>query len=351
MSRSRDYVHLTDEIDQNFLADIIKNGFEIGQLWREGDFLPNEISLVEWGNQNDLSNFFLIPNPQKTAISSYLNSKLNQREWKEEFHFSPLKTKFIKTEEQLIDVLNEMTSPIVLKSEFGIAGRNHIIIENSSQGWKLQQIKKKLFGFPIFIEEWVGKNRVLDFSTLWDFTESGPIFLGSTEMIVGEDGSFFGIKMSAEREKQLTHILPKSLEIIKTVFNSIEYPYIGPCAMDGFLFSKDSLIQAQIFSEINFRYSMGRILYEIRMRRNIRTEESGILFLSLHKTKSFNEYLWLSRLKEESKTNIFFVTPVRDHKGKLFQTVGIYYEENEKFLPAQNLLGWILEQWNLQMEI
>lgn len=263
---------------------------------------------------------------------------------------SPLKTKLIASEEQLIDYLADLQHPIALKSEYGLAGRNHIILENQSQGWKLQQISKKLFRYPIYVEDWVGKDRYLDFSTLWDFTSTGPVFLGSTEMMVDKDGSFRGIRMSAEKEKQLTWILPNCLDTMKSVFYTSDYKPTGPAAMDGFFYRKDSQVATQVFSEINFRYSMGRILYEIRKKRNVKTEESGILFLPLNKMKPFNEVTWLSSLREQTGASIFFVTPIRDAKGKFFQNVGIYYEENQKSMPAEELIEWLTQQWRMKIE-
>jgi hypothetical protein len=325
-------------------------GFDIGSPWTEGDFLPDDLELIEWGKMNVLVDSYLQGDKESFERSKYLNSKLNQSDWKVQFDITKLRSKLISSEEQLIDYLTNFEFPIVLKAEFGLAGRNHIIIENPGQGWKLQQVNKKLFRYPILAEEWVGKSRSMDFSTLWDFHPHGPIYLGSTEMIIDVDGSFRGISMSASKEKQLTQILPLCLDTMKDIYAKAEYKPVGPAAMDGFFFLRNSQTQIQLLSEINFRYSMGRILYEIRKRRNIRIEESGILFLPLNKMKLFNEETCLTMLKEESKAEFFFVTPLRDWKGKHFQNVGLYYETNGSSLPAHSIIGWIFEQWKNKIE-
>ncbi len=344
-------VHLTELPHKNFRENLETIGFEIGAPWQEGDFLQDTPSFIEWGRINDLSQGYIERNSLKEEESRYLNSKINQREWKQESTLSPLKSTLINSEEQLIDALNHMESPVVLKGEFGLAGRNHIVIENQTQGWKLQQIPKKLFGYPIFAEEWVGKQRTLDFSTLWDFSETGPFFLGSTEMILDEDGSFRGIRMSAKKELQLTSILPNCLETIKTVYDLALFKPIGPAAMDGFFFNRDGEIKVQVFSEINFRYSMGRILYEIRKRRNVRVLESGILFLPLTKIKPFDELKWIHFLKKETQGEFFFVTPIQDLRGKYFQNVGLYFEAPETSIQEEALLQWILEDWRAKVSV
>jgi hypothetical protein len=349
LSHRDDYVHITEPVDSNYLKGLFDNGFEIGSPWSDGDLLPDATKLIEWGSLNDLDESSLALNSEKFNKASYLNSKLNQREWKVDLQLSEINSKYISSEEQLIDYLNDIQHSVVLKAEYGLAGRNHIIIENQSQGWKLQQVNKKLFRYPIFAEEWVGKSRFLDFSTLWDFRNDGPVYLGSTEMIIDEDGSFRGISMSAWKEKQLINVLPSCLDTMKSVYNAIEFKPTGPAAMDGFFYKSGSIVKTQVFSEINFRYSMGRILYEIRKRRNLHTFESGILFLSLSKIKSFNEDKWLEFIRKETSGNFFFATPLRDWKGKLFQTVGIYYETNENSLPADSLIPWILEEWQVKL--
>ncbi|TGL57114.1 hypothetical protein EHQ58_15095 [Leptospira ognonensis] len=350
LSRSEDFVHITEPTDENFLKDLSVHGFSFGSSWLEGDFLPEDANLVEWGRRHDLNESYLIENSEKIEISSYLNSKLTQRQWKEDLGLSELRSKLISSEEQLLDYLSDLIHPVVLKSEYGLAGRNHIILENQSQGWKLQQIAKKLFRYPIYAEDWVGKERYLDFSTLWDFTSTSPVYLGSTEMMVDKDGSFRGIRISAEKEKQLTWILPNCLETMKSVFSASEYRPTGPAAMDGFFYRKDTSVGTQVFSEINFRYSMGRVLYEIRKKRNVKMDESGILFLPLNKMKPFNEVAWLVSLREQTGASIFFVTPIRDAKGKFFQNVGIYYEVNDKSMPAEELVEWLTQQWRMKIE-
>jgi hypothetical protein len=345
LSGTDDYVHLTDPASPKFLSSLREEGFEFGLPWSEGEFIPSDCKIKEWGDAHDLVLGNLIPNQNKIAISQYLNSKINQREWKEELGLSPLRTKLLRSEEQLIEFLEDTTFPLVLKGAYGIAGRNHIIIENQSQGWKLQQIAKKLFGFPIYAEEWVGSERILDFSTLWEFREDGPLYLGSTEMIVDIDGSFRGISMSSRKESQLTHVLPRCLEVIKAVYVSSEVKPIGPAAMDGFLFRKDTNVNAQVFSEINFRYSMGRILYEIRKKRLLKEVESGIVFLPLHKIKTFNEEAWLQKIKNEFGSDFFFVTPTADSKGKPFQTIGLYYQLKDGSYNANDMLPSLFQDW------
>lgn len=313
----------------------------------KGDLLSGDLNLTEWGKMHVLSDDDLDFDTDSYEDSRYLNSKLNQFQWKEDAALSPLWARTIHSEETLIDFLNELDSPVVLKAAFGLAGRNQIIIEKQSQGWKLQQISKRLFSYPIIAEQWVGGDRFYDFSTLWDFLEDGPIYLGCTEMIVEKDGTFRGIRMGRGVEESLLPFLESSLRTIKTVFGLLEVKPTGPAAMDGFLYKiKDGLVQCQPFSEINFRYSMGRILYEIRKRRNLKDEESVLLFLPLVNLKKWSEWEWLAKLRKETEREIFFATPPRDGKGKLFQTVGLYFESKKDLdYDASATFHKVMEEW------
>ncbi|BDA77751.1 hypothetical protein LPTSP3_g06810 [Leptospira kobayashii] len=313
----------------------------------KGDLLSGDLNLTEWGKMHVLSDGGLDFDPDSYEDSRYLNSKLNQFQWKEDTCLSPLWSRIIRSEETLIDFLNELDSPVVLKSAFGLAGRNQIVIEKQSQGWKLQQISKKLFSFPIIAEQWVGEERFYDFSTLWDFLEDGPIYLGCTEMIVEKDGTFRGIRMGRGVEESLLPFLEPSLQTIKTVSGLLEVKPTGPAAMDGFLYrTGNGLVSCQPFSEINFRYSMGRILYEIRKRRNLKDEESVLLFLPLANLKKWSEWEWLSKLRNETGREIFFATPPRDEKGKLFQTVGLYFESKKSLdYDASATFQKVMEEW------
>ncbi len=345
LSRPEDLILVKDGLDPNLLADWKELGWEMGTETKEGFLLPEDLSLVEWGQLHNFTDGSLVIDPSLLEKSSYLNSKLIQNDWKEDSGLSPLWTKRISSEDSLIDFLNELESPVVLKSEFGLAGRNQIAITSKSQSWKLQQITKRLFRYPILAEEWVGESRFYDFSTLWDFSNTGPVYLGSTEMIVEEDGTFRGIKMSPQTEINLVPYLDLCFHTVKTVSRTSEFSHLGPAAMDGFLFrSQEGKTVCQPMSEINFRYSMGRILYEIRKRRLVKEFESGILFLPLSKIKSWSEWAWISKLRNDTNSVLFYVTPARDERGKLFQNVGLYYEANEQ-MDGPSLFAKIAEEW------
>lgn len=328
-------------------ADWKDIGWEMGNQVLTGDLLPGDLNLVEWGKMHRLSEDGLVFDSDLYEDSRYLNSKLNQIQWKEDADLSSLWSRIIHSEESLIDFLNELDSPVVLKAAFGLAGRNQIIIEKQSQGWKLQQISKKLFSYPIIAEQWVGAERFYDFSTLWDFSEDGPVYLGCTEMMVEKDGTFRGIRMGRGVEESLLPFLEPSLHTIKTVFGLLEVKPTGPAAMDGFLYKTGGgLVNCQPFSEINFRYSMGRILYEIRKRRNLKEEESVLVFLPLANLKKWSEWEWLSKLRKDTGREIFFTTPPRDNKGKLFQTVGLYFESKKQSdHDASAIFLKIMEEW------
>lgn len=112
---------------------------------QEGDLL-GEVTLVEWGCRNEWYEGKLLEDPIRTETSRYLNSKITQLDFRK--HHSPLPAKVISSEEHLFAELEEAKLPIVLKSEFGLAGRNHIIFKSRSDSWKMSQVNKNFLVFP-----------------------------------------------------------------------------------------------------------------------------------------------------------------------------------------------------------
>ncbi|TGK82673.1 hypothetical protein EHQ24_14720 [Leptospira noumeaensis] len=332
ITKSEDFV-LVEELPSDELYIHWKNsGLTPGTPIQEGDLL-GEVSLVEWGCRNEWYDGRLLEDPIRIETSRYLNSKITQLDFRK--HHSPLAAKIITSEEHLFAELEEAKLPLVLKSEFGLAGRNHIIFKSASDSWKMAQVNKKLFGFPILAESWVGEERFFDFSTLWDVRDGEFFYLTSTTMLIDKEGVFRGIRIGGTEQSYSAHYLPPVMDLVRDTKGLLPKEYSGPCAIDGFLFREEGKVQIQPVSEFNFRYSIGRILWEVRKKRNPNgAVVSGILILPYPKQGSLDEWSTIGRLEIELSIHLILLTPVRDLSGKPYQNTVLYFETTEEKEPS-----------------
>lgn len=324
ITNEEDYV-LVEELPSDSLYSHWKDkGLTPGIPCQLGALL-GEVTLVEWGKRHNWEDGELIIDPFQLETARYLNSKVTQLDFRK--NHSPLLAKVITSEEHLYAELEEAKLPIVLKSEYGLAGRNHIIFKSNSDSWKLSQVNKRLFGFPVVSEEWVGDVRFFDFSTLWDVREGQFFYITSTTMWIDPDGGFRGIRIGGGEGAYESLFLPKVYDLIKDLKNLVPTEYSGPCAIDGFLYTDDGLTKVQPVSEFNFRYSIGRILWEVRKKRNAKSETiSGLLVLPYPKQGKLNEWEVIERLVRDLDCDLILLTPVRDLAGKAYQNAVLYFE-------------------------
>lgn len=332
ITRPEDFV-LVEELPSDELYSHWKDvRLTPGTPIQEGDLL-GEVTLVEWGCRNEWYEGKLLEDPIRTETSRYLNSKITQLDFRK--HHSPLPAKVISSEEHLFAELEEAKLPIVLKSEFGLAGRNHIIFKSRSDSWKMSQVNKKLFGFPILAESWVGDERFFDFSTLWDVRDGEFVYLTSTAMLIDKEGVFRGIRIGGSELPYANSFLPPVMDLVRDTKGLVPKEYSGPCAIDGFLYREEGRIQIQPVSEFNFRYSIGRILWEVRKKRNPKVEVvTGILILPYPKQGSLDEWKTIERLEKELGIQLILLTPVRDLSGKPYQNTVLYFETTEEKEPS-----------------
>ncbi|PJZ46634.1 hypothetical protein [Leptospira brenneri] len=332
ISREEDFILVEELPSEELYSHWKDSGFTPGTPHLEGGLL-GEVNLLEWGCRNEWYEGRLVEDPIRTETSRYLNSKITQLDFRK--NHSPLPAKVISSEEHLFAELEEVKLPIVLKSEFGLAGRNHIIFKSPSDSWKMSQVNKRLFGFPVVAESWVGEERFFDFSTLWDVNDGEFFYLTSTAMLVDKEGVFRGIRIGGSELTFAAHFLPPVMDLVRDTKGFIPKEYSGPCAIDGFLFREEGRLQIQPVSEFNFRYSIGRILWEVRKKRNPKPEVvSGILILPYPKQGSLEEWSTIKRLEKELEISLILLTPVRDLSGKPYQNAVVYFETKEENEPS-----------------
>ncbi|XDD47130.1 hypothetical protein AB3N60_03325 [Leptospira sp. WS39.C2] len=324
ITNEEDFVLVEELPSDELYSHWKKKGLTPGTPTQIGTLLQ-DVTLVEWGRRHVWDDGELVVDPIQLEMARYLNSKVTQIDFRK--NHSPLPAKVITSEEHLFTDLEETKLPVVLKSEYGLAGRNHIIFKSPSDSWKLSQVTKRLFGFPIVCEEWVGGSRFYDFSTLWDVKAGEFFYQTSTTMWIDPDGGFRGIRIGGLESEYQVLFLPKVYDLVKSLKNLIPKEYTGPCAIDGFLYSEDGISIVQPVSEFNFRYSIGRILWEVRKKRNVKMETiSGLLVLPYPKQGKLKEWEILGKLENELNSELVLLTPVRDLVGKAYQNAVLYFE-------------------------
>jgi uncharacterized ferritin-like protein (DUF455 family) len=166
---------------------------------------------------------------------------------------------------------------VVIKSPYGCSGRNFTFfvfsegLKPQNEKWILNQLA--LYG-AVLVEPWV--ERVADFSYQFQVCDGGEFkSLGPTRFFVNERGQYKGHAL-----KRILSGLPKDVQkewhdpdhgwlrrfeatahrVSESLF---QFGYVGPAGIDGFVYRIDGEFRFQSLSEVNPRFTMGRVLLEL----------------------------------------------------------------------------------------
>lgn len=244
--------------------------------------------LVEWGKTSTVQNNKLIYDEKVIAFSRHLNSRLTQGKWKLDWNIPSAPLALLSKVNNFQDFFS-LHRRAVLKPEFTTAGRGfRLLLEEKDIPLTNQN------SYAV-IEKWL--TRKSDHSLLLNIHQGEISVLTETEMMISRVGKFNGITLLPEiRNGHITECLQ--------TFPSIK-DYTGPASIDFFIDERDHLC----ISEINFRYSMGRLLWQVKEKVNI---------AGYHK-------LLFSDKSPDPDDAIFKmqITP-RDYKGKIYPKTGYY---------------------------
>jgi len=150
----------------------------------------------------------------------------------------------------------------VLKTCYGVSGKGHLIMGDSSFQWeKILTFLKNEWGkkLPVIAEPWV--NRVLDFSTQWQIKKEGNVsYLGATLCKNDDRGQYLFNEIGDEQQlfKGHEHHLEEHLQIAKPILNKIaKMGFFGNVGIDAMLYDVASQILLHPIVEINARKTMG----------------------------------------------------------------------------------------------
>lgn len=216
--------------------------------------------LVEWGKYHYLENGQLIPDISFLKEAKILNSKLQQSKWKQEIGLEPADRVHIDSIERFDSYVEKFGYPCVIKKDLGFSGVSSFVVHSRADFMFLLpniDLKKEIY----FIESWKAE-RILDFSFLFH-KEDNLQFLTKTEMYVNSRGVYSGSQIVKAKDTEISFYK----DYLDSLFSRFAIPYTGAICIDGFYYKENGQWKVRYMSEINFRFSMGRIAWEISQRK------------------------------------------------------------------------------------
>lgn len=290
--------------------------------------------LVEWGKTSLINHTKFILEKKKHIISNshFINSKINQTRWKESQKVNRVNSIVCSNKFELEYALSVMPLPLVIKSEFGFSGRGSYIVKSKDEikeiSKKLNEISKENPG-GIIVEEWVEEFKTKDFSGLFELSSKKSTLLAITQMLVDKFGAYRGSLI----QKNFGEEFIKGMNSIINSYQRYSSSYSGPISMDGFAFKREDKLEIQYMSEINFRYSMGRVLYDLNKKIGTDTDDCALLFFPV-KSKDLKFKALVSdlvKVEKEYKCRIIIVTPLTMQNGNNYPFLGFYVSSKSKF--------------------
>ncbi len=330
-STSQDIVVLTQKKDISF-EEYSKQKWNLSGQFQDSNFRWNpDWNLVEWGKFHTLNPEGELTEDFETIKNSQIiNSKISQIQIYKEI--DSLNTRILENQPEVKDLL----FPLVFKPDFSFSGIEHSVFSKLEE---LVFFHKKSTRNGVLQEY---KNRVLDFSFLYEINDSSMQYLSSTEMQINEKNTYLSSKIKNESSFKsnlqtysfdFDKVNEKIIELVKGFLYGMKVQYKGPLSVDGFIYKEDSTFHIREISEINFRYTMGRILYEIS-RKYPENKVHSLVTISSKEYKNKRETRLLD-LEEEFrfqfevqnqfkvKTCILLTPPFLG--GKLVSSCVVYY--------------------------
>lgn len=274
--------------------------------------IGQEDQLIEWGRfhkkvKKENGDIQLEPDEEFILKAKKYNSKIWQWEKWIELGLEETIRKRIEEISDIEKYISKFGFPVLLKKEFGFSGTHSFVIHSFLE---LKNILPKI-NFTenkMFIESW--KDRIGDFSFLFQ-KEKDFHFLTKTEMQLNKDGVYSASSLVSSSKEEIEFYL----NFLENLFQRFSIQYTGPICVDGFYYLENQVKKIRKITEINFRYSMGRLLYEISTRR----KDSSAKLEFQKNTNSLSLSELLRQLERDSENKVILLTP-----NQKTSSIGIY---------------------------
>jgi len=330
LSQANDLVVLSEKIDPYF-EGYLKIKFKgKGKFLSSDKILSQDSNLVEWGRFHSIDeNGFIKDDIEKIKISRLLNSKLSQ------LKIYPSEDKLQSRKIEKNSEIQNPNFPLLFKPDLSFSGIYHKVIHKKEE---LFEFQKNLQNSGVLQEY---KKRILDFSFLYEIEENSMNFLCSTEMQINEKNTYISSKINSDKSFNniinkynidFTQLNKKIKELIQNYLSEVQIDYRGPLSIDGFIYKENNSFLIREISEINFRYTMGRILFEVS-KNFPDNKEHCLLTVSLKEYKNSKEDLLLE-IEKKIKVQSEGITKMKYREcilltppflgGKLVSSVVVY---------------------------
>ncbi|MCB1178647.1 MAG: hypothetical protein KDK36_13765 [Leptospiraceae bacterium] len=317
-SSQYDFVLLSHTPDENFINYIKKHFPDSGNIVTE---IPDKsLNLIEWGKfHSKIQNGKLIPDEKLIQESKKINSKLFQYEISKNYLNKGIERR-IFSKEAITKQIPKL--PFIIKRDISFSGTFANIIQSKEDlihFFNNTYNEKEIY----FIEEWK-ETRNRDFSYLFSI-DTEIKFLSKTKMITNAKGIYCGSILEDNDSNLETY-----LNFLNIIHSEHLKNYSGPISIDGFHYTENNIKKTQPISEINFRHSLGRVLYNIADENN--SKKHGAFFIkNFWKKSEFSKAV--EELEEEGKKrNIKVIVLTPSHiEGKGVSSIFLYLQsENEE---------------------
>lgn len=256
---------IPQELQDHWLERKWEFGQPISLVNKNLPFIDSDAELIEFGKVHSLIANEINLDENIWRSSAFLNSKVEQAKFSKQISYGNESIKIAYSPEDIIEFAENTKCPIIIKEALSNSGSGHVVWQSAKENFKLNRIP-----YPAVVEVFQA-NRILDFGILIHVSREKIELLDIAEMLIGKDFNYKG-SFYYPREK------PEWYTKVKRLYNEI-YPFVdswqkfidsenyeGPISIDGFLCEDRT---QRLRSEINFRYTMGRIGYEIMQKRKL----------------------------------------------------------------------------------
>lgn len=296
--------------------------------------------LEEWGRISQYSekNGFQL-NPTAFERSARLSSKIAQTEWKKKFHMQEFPVWIFKNDSEwksdgeFLRLQTPAFPLYVRKLEFGFSGRQEFLLP-SDLGRPSKKDFFKIRDVGSVLEPWM--DRTQDFSLLFSAEKGSFRRIASTILLSNQKGKYSGTWLTSEEESSW---YSERMEPVLRNLSDFAPDYTGYGSIDSFTYRTiDEQEELRKVSEINFRWTMGRILWELCRKFPLSGVRDLLLFVSHKGSIHEDSYRKLEEWNREEPTwRMFPLSPFYGPKGKPMPKVLLWFriQKDEVSDPRQ----------------
>ncbi|EQA45743.1 hypothetical protein LEP1GSC050_3108 [Leptospira broomii serovar Hurstbridge str. 5399] len=305
------------------------------------ELISEPIILGEWGKISQLSTHgYFTRDPSSYEESFRLSSKIQQSIWKANCGIEEFPAWTFQNEEAWQGAINlTLNFPLyVRKLDFGFSGRHEFVLP-ADLGSSSKKDFFKTRNTGSILEPWV--DRIQDFSLLFSAQKGDFRLEASTLLLSNSKGKYSGtwIAEASETEQYLNQ-----MEGILERLREFAPAYSGFGSIDSFIYREGSNLRLRKISEVNFRWTMGRVLRELQKKFPLPGYRDLALFVSHKNRNNRDPYSQLLEWEKNSSWRIFPLSAFFSESGKPNPKVLLWFripkaEVGDPFLMAEEIAG------------